>query len=108
MALFGLPKLTRVKVSGTSMEPTYNDGDILLARWFDEQPHLKLLDAVVIERDAMPGVFFIKRIQKMHGDGIWVEGDNHEIAERINDSKTWGYLGKHEIRARVLVRLKRG
>ena len=77
-------------------------------RWCEGQPTLKLLDVVVIERDAMPGVLFIKRIQKIHGDGIWVEGDNREVSERMNDSRKWGYLGKHEIRARVIRRLKRG
>ena len=108
MAIFGLPGLRRVKVAGDSMAPTYCDGDVVLVRWCEGQPKVKLLDVVVIERDEMPGVLFIKRIQKIHGDGIWVEGDNREVSERMNDSRKWGYLGKHEIRACVIGRLKRG
>lgn len=90
------------------MAPTYHDGDVVLVRWFEGKPRLQLLDVVVVERDEMPGVYFIKRIQKIHGDGIWVEGDNREASERMSDSRKWGYLGRHEIRARVIRRLKRG
>lgn len=70
---------------------------------------LALTTVVVIEREEMPGVFFIKRIQKSHSGAYWVEGDN-EIAsaeDRMNDSLRWGYVPAHELRGRVLFRLKR-
>ncbi len=70
---------------------------------------LALTTVVVIEREEMPGVFFIKRIQKSHSGAYWVEGDN-EIAiaeDRMNDSRRWGYVPAHEVRGRVLFRLKR-
>ena len=111
MRLFGLPKLTRVKVAGSSMAPTYGDGDVLLVRWFDDiQADLPLTSVVVIERELMPGIHFIKRIQKSHGGAYWVEGDNRdpEVESRMNDSRTWGYVGSHEIKGKVLFRLKRG
>ena len=110
MANFGFLGLRRVKVSGESMSPTYENGDILLVKWFDSIPgELPLTTIVVIERDVMPGVFFIKRIQKAHGGAYWVEGDNRDpdVEERMNDSRTWGYIPAHEIRAKVLLRLKR-
>ena len=54
MRLFGLPKLTRVKVAGSSMAPTYGDGDVLLVRWFDEiKADLPLTSVVVIERELI-------------------------------------------------------
>ena len=111
MSKIGPLRLTRVRVAGNSMLPTYRDGDVLLIRWFEEiQKDLPLTSVVVIERDAMPGVFFIKRIQKSHGAAYWVEGDNRdpEVEKRINDSRTWGYIGDHEIKGKVLFRIWRG
>ncbi|NDI24262.1 MAG: S26 family signal peptidase [Actinobacteria bacterium] len=111
MRFFGSPRFARVRVAGPSMSPTYRDGDILLVRWFDELPRsLPLTTVVVIERDLMPGVHFIKRIQKSHGEAYWVEGDNRdsEVESRMHDSRSWGYIGAHEIKGKVLFRLKRG
>ncbi|MFM8843840.1 MAG: S26 family signal peptidase [Actinomycetota bacterium] len=92
------------------MAPTYADGDILLVKWFSEvQPELPLTSVVVIEREEMPGILFIKRIQKSHSGAYWVEGDNRDpdVENRVNDSRKWGYVPAHEIRGKVLLRLKR-
>ena len=110
MAKFRFPGLSRVRVAGESMSPTYDDGDVLLVRWFGAIPaELPLTTVVVIEREEMPGVFFIKRIQKSYSGAYWVEGDNRDpdVEKRMNDSRTWGYIPAHEIRGRVLLRLKR-
>jgi phage repressor protein C with HTH and peptisase S24 domain len=110
MANIGFLGLSRVKVSGNSMEPTYRAGDVLLVRWFSETaPELPLTSVVVIERDEMPGIFFIKRIQKSHGGSYWVEGDNRnpEFEERVHDSRKWGYVPAHEIRGTVLFRMRK-
>lgn len=77
---------------------------------FNDRPkNLKLLQVVLIERELQPGIHYIKRIQKVHGDGYWVEGDNRdpEVATRMSDSRAWGYLSVSEIRGRALFRLKR-
>lgn len=109
MAKFGFLGLRRVKVSGKSMSPTFDDGDILLVKWFEatsaELPHTTI---VVIEREELPGIFFIKRIQKSHGGAYWVEGDNREpgIEELVKDSRSWGYIPASEVRGRVLRRIK--
>ena len=51
------------RVSGRSMAPTFRDGDLLVVRWFESVPaDLPLLTVVLIEREVMPGVIFIKRI----------------------------------------------
>ena len=110
MAKFGLMGLRRVKVAGESMSPTYNNGDVLLVKWFTGiERELPLISVVVIERDEMPGVFFIKRIRKSHSGAYWVEGDNRDpdVEKRMSDSRTWGYIPAHEIRGKVLLRLKR-
>lgn len=93
------------------MEPTYRDGDVLLVRWFSRvEPELALGSVVVIERDVMPGVFFIKRIQKSHSGAYWIEGDNRDqsLTELMQDSRKWGYIPAHDVKARVIVRLRRG
>ena len=110
MAKFRFLGLSRVRVAGESMSPTYENGDVLLVRWFDAIPaELPLTTVVVIEREEIPGVFFIKRIQKSHSGAYWVEGDNRDpdVEKRMNDSRTWGYIPAHEIRGRVLLRIKR-
>jgi phage repressor protein C with HTH and peptisase S24 domain len=110
MRKFGFLGLSRVRVSGESMSPTYNHGDILLVKWLNGvSKELALTTVVVIVREEMPGILFIKRIQKSHSGAYWVEGDN-EIAsaeDRMNDSRRWGYVPAHEVRGRVLFRLKR-
>ena len=110
MAKFGLMGLRRVKVAGESMSPTYNNGDVLLVKWFTGiERELPLTSVVVIERDELPGIFFIKRIQKSHSGAYWVEGDNRDpdVENRMSDSRKWGYIPAHEIKGRVLFRIKR-
>ena len=105
MAKFGFMGLRRVKVAGESMSPTYNNGDVLLVKWFTGiERELPLASVVVIERDEMPGVFFIKRIQKSHSGAYWVEGDNDEST----DSRSWGWIPANEVVGVVLFRYKRG
>ncbi|MBU3645213.1 MAG: S26 family signal peptidase [Candidatus Nanopelagicaceae bacterium] len=99
-----------VKVSGNSMEPTFNDGDVLLVKWFLEvEREIPLGSNVVIERDEMPGVFLIKRIQKSHSGLYWVEGDNRnpETQKLMNDSRKWGYISAHEVKAKVQFRIRK-
>ena len=96
------------RVAGESMAPTFADGDLILLRNFDRvAKDLPLGTVVIIERELMPGVHFIKRIQKSHSGAYWVEGDNRsvEVEPRVNDSRVWGYIPAHEIRGRVLMRI---
>ena len=82
----------------------------MLVKWFSQVPReLALLSVVVIEREEMPGIFFVKRIQKSHNGLYWVSGDNpkDELQPLMNDSRKWGYLPAHEIKAKVLFRVKR-
>jgi phage repressor protein C with HTH and peptisase S24 domain len=113
MARFGFLRLGslgfgRVKVAGESMFPTYKDGAILLVRWFSAlRAELPLGSVVVIERDEMPGIFYVKRIQKSHSGAYWVEGDNRDpqVEKRMKDSRSWGYIPAHEVRGKVLFRI---
>ena len=119
-----MAKYASVRVEGNSMAPTYNDGDWLMARWADywvarnlltKQLHsLRLLsslavgDAVVIEREEQPGIYYVKRIadvREPEGEFpmIYVLSDNPEGT----DSRTWGWLPIHYVKARVEFRVKR-
>ena len=41
------------------------------------------------------------------GMGFSVMNDNSDLEKRMNDSRTWGYIPAHEIRGRVLFRLRK-
>ena len=65
-------------------------------------------DAVVIEREQQPGIFYIKRISEIKLDksgqeSFFVHSDN----ESGVDSRTWGYLSQDEIIGRVVTRIKK-
>ena len=97
MALFGT--LGSVIVEGASMEPTYRNGSRLLVRWaIPNKPTVGKIYCV--ERDDQPGVIYIKRLQKSHGELHWFEGDN----PTSQGSRTWGWLPSHCIRGKVLFR----
>jgi signal peptidase I len=101
-------KFGTVKVSGSSMAPTYRDGDWLLVSWFPAGLTPLVGDrilgkVVVVERDERPGIFLVKRLQKSHGGIYWVQGDNSEST----DSRTWGWIPANEVVGVVLFRYKR-
>ena len=93
------------------MQPTYNPRDWLLVYYGffgKKQLFLGLGDAVVIEREQQPGIFYIKRIAEIKLDksgqeSFFVRSDN----ESGTDSRTWGYLSKNEIIGRVVTRIKK-
>jgi len=97
--------IKRARVSGDSMAPTYRDGDLIWVRIFASVPNeIRLGTVVLIERDAQPGVLYVKRVQRAHGGAFWVEGDNPDpdALTRISDSRRWGYIPAHEIKGRAL------
>jgi hypothetical protein len=104
------------------MTPTYQDGDWLMSRWADYSMARNLLtkllhrllsslavgDVVVIEREEQPGIFYVKRIADVREPEcelpmIYVLSDNPEGT----DSRTWGWLPIHYVKARVEFRVKR-
>ena len=117
-----MAKYASVRVEGNSMAPTYNDGDWLMARWADYSMARNLLtkllhrllsslavgDVVVIEREEQPGIYYVKRIADVREPEcelpmIYVLSDNAEGT----DSRTWGWLPIHYVKARVEFRVKR-
>ncbi len=111
-----MAKYSTILVEGRSMAPTYNPGDWLMARWGDYsvsgfslfRNKVGIGDAVVVERAEQPGIFYIKRISEIDTSTdkypkIYVLSDNFEGT----DSRTWGWLPLHYVKARVEFRVKR-
>jgi phage repressor protein C with HTH and peptisase S24 domain len=110
LAQYRLAQYRLATVSGDSMAPTYKSGDQVIVKIFSESSRdISINDVVLIERDVMPGIFFIKRITNKEGDSYWVEGDNTdpEVLTRMNDSRVWGVIKRAEIKGRLLFQRKR-
>ena len=86
------------RVDGQSMLPTYGHYDLLIGwRWFTPGPG----QVVVADHDLM----IIKRITKADSKGYWLEGDNSDLS---TDSRTFGYVTRSQLRARVILRVAKG
>ena len=84
------------RVSGTSMLPTYQPEDTLLGfRWFTPR-----IGQVVVLSHL--GRSIIKRITKIDGSAIWVEGDN---GPKSTDSRNFGYVDRSEVEARIIAHI---
>ena len=102
MTAFDTPRKKRrigtVAVAGDSMAPTFVAGDWLVVFWGGA---FRRGQVVLVEREAQPGVFLLKRVIGPIEDRIWVEGDNKEAS---TDSRQWGAISRDEIVATVLFR----
>jgi signal peptidase I len=100
---------TQVEIEGNSMAPTFRTGQRIWVRLFKEIPSEdRVLDLrgriILVEREEYPGIFLLKRLEKVHGDLIWVEGDNKdpEIAELQHDSRKFGWISRECVRGVAL------
>ncbi len=84
-------------VRGSSMLPTLKPGqDALVFNWAYIFSKPKKGDIVVIKHQ---GRAMIKRVQKTHGRGIFVMGDNQG---RSTDSRSFGVIDKSQIIGKVV------
>jgi nickel-type superoxide dismutase maturation protease len=98
----------RVAVEGTSMSPTLEPGEWLVAV---KARSIRPGALVVIEHPARPGYEMVKRVAAFPGDRpsdralgpdeYWVIGDNEDAS---TDSRSFGPLGRDAIRGRVVLR----
>lgn len=78
----------RVEVRGLSMVPTLAPGDWLLVR----RKVAPRPGAVVVVRQA--GRLAVKRVVRVDGQGVWVEGDNAAVSD---DSRTYGPVAPGDV-----------
>ena len=103
-----------VKVSGSSMSPTFMPGDWLIIKEIRSSAHpLKLLSVYLINDPERPGIKLLKRIKEVEVDEVvgkraqykyWLEGDHPSST----DSRKWGWLNQDQVIGKVLLRYRRG
>jgi phage repressor protein C with HTH and peptisase S24 domain len=86
------------QIQGDSMLPLFKPGHLLLAVHDERAPREG--DVVLIHHGGLEKV---KRLKQIQGDRMYVEGDNQA---RSTDSRTFGWLHRSAIRARVIWPLK--
>lgn len=92
--------ISKFTVSGNSMLPTLKEGqDVLSFNWAYLGKKPKVGDIVVIKQD---GKEMVKRVQKVDGRRIFVEGDNKEES---TDSRYFGPISRDQIVGKVGYRL---
>ena len=103
-----------VKVSGSSMSPTFKPGDWLLIKQIRNGAHpLKLQSVYLINDPERPGIKLLKRVKEVEVDEIvgekaqftyWFEGDHPSST----DSRKWGWLKQDQVVGKVVVRYRKG
>ena len=107
--------IERDEVKGLSMAPTLRNGQVIWIRMLKapiSREHLEKIRGrvVIVERDEMPGILLIKRLEKVHGDLIWIEGDNKDasLLELQNDSRKFDWLLSQTIKGVAVRKFSRG
>ena len=102
IALFIASRYGLQQVSGNSMNPTFNDGDIILVD-FKAQPNDKdvvVLTTAYIDNYEIEGEHIIKRYYEEYStDGLYVLGDNSQVSY---DSRYYGEAPKESLQAVVI------
>ena len=105
-----ITRVTRVEIEGNSMLPTYRHGQRVWVKFYSETvPAKKVVQlrgrVILVEREEYPGILLLKRLEKVHGDLIWIEGDNKDpaIAELQHDSRKFGWLDRRTMRGRTIL-----
>lgn len=96
MSLSNWPPLSRYKISGHSMEPTYQEGQVVwVYNWAYLFSKPKVEDVILCQLDNK---IMIKRVQKITSEGVEVRGDNQTDSF---DSRQFGVVKFSEILGRV-------
>ena len=107
-------RFSTVKVSGSSMAPTFMPGDWLLVKSLGSKSHpLKINQIYLVNDPERPGIKLLKRVKDIEVNQIagdkfehkyWVEGDH----PASTDSRKWGWLDESEVISRVVIRYRKG
>lgn len=88
------PPISKFTVHGKSMLPALEDGqDVVSVNWFYK---VKVGDIVVIK---VNGKEMVKRVQKIQGQQVFIQGDNKEES---TDSRQFGPVSMDQIVGKVV------
>jgi len=92
--------IRRFKIKNQSMVPYLHEHDeVITIPYFLLKP--KTGDVIVFKH-IVPPFIFCKRIKKIVGDGVWVEGENKKISI---DSRKFGFVDKKNIIGKVVMKI---
>ncbi len=86
---------TRVRIVGSSMEPSLRDGQWWLVR---RTQAVGPGDIVLVEHPQRWGQLLVKRVVRAVDGGWWVEGDNPAASD---DSRAFGPVARDAVVGRV-------
>ena len=91
-----MKKTLQVVVSGHSMWPSLDDGQLIDFQEFNDQ-ELSIGDVVVFTHPFNSKLVMVKRIQKINQKGdLWVVGDNPDPTAS-EDSHNFGFISKNHV-----------
>ena len=91
--------LSRFKIVGHSMEPTFNPGDVVLISSFPYILRNPMVgDLIVLKREK----YIIKRIEKIKENKFFVVGDNKKES---TDSRKFGWVSRNEIVGKIILKI---
>ena len=93
--------LSKLKISGHSMEPSFRNGDKVLASFIPYLFKKLQINDVVVFQDNKNNIF-IKRIKKIKDKKFFVAGDNKNDSL---DSRSLGYINKYQILGKIIAKL---
>jgi|SRR5579885_1532557 len=102
LLLFCSPLYT-YKISGNSMRPTLQTGDVILVNRLTYVFRKPKTGDIVALKDPRDGKILIKRIAKIETNHYFVLGDNPDYS---TDSREFGMIGGREIIGRVIFNSK--
>lgn len=104
-------------VSGSSMEPTFQNGNYLIVDEISYRFHgPEKGDVIIFRYPRDPSKFFIKRVAYLPGETVEINGEKRVLGEneyyvlgdnspQSSDSRYWGTLNKDLVVGRAFLRL---
>ncbi len=89
-------------IKGSSMLPTFSDGDSVLVVRFIYSFIKPRSGALVIARDPRDGKMLLKRITAVENDQFLLSGDNHEAS---TDSREFGMIKRSALFGKVICKI---
>ncbi|MGY8744953.1 MAG: S26 family signal peptidase [Candidatus Poseidoniales archaeon] len=90
-------RFMKVVVKGDSMWPTLNDGDMIQCEEYASQ-EISISSIVVFTHPFKHAVTCVKRVKRIEGDQLFVQGDNPDPTAS-DDSHNFGWIARTSILA---------